>query len=238
MKRLIRAPRSLTGRYLAGALQSVLLQAWRDLEVVVIDDGSTDDTPNVLGLFLADPRVRTQRTDGLGQSRAKNLGIQLSRAPLIAFLDGDDEWLPAKLERQLPLFENPSIGVVYSPRTLMDADGRDLPFADREFDVAFSNAVVEHVGGRTDQERFVRELCRVAKRIFVTTPNRLFPVDPHTLLPVVHWLPDGRRPRRLDGVRPLSARELRSLFPYPVRIVNTGLTLIAVGGSAPSAGRS
>ena len=108
------------------------------------------------------------------------------------------------------------------------ADGRDLPFADGEFDVAFSNAVVEHVGGRVDQERFVHELCRVAKRIFVTTPNRLFPVDPHTLLPFVHWLPDGRRPRALDGVRPLSARELRTLFPYRVRIVNTGLTLVAV----------
>jgi SAM-dependent methyltransferase len=116
------------------------------------------------------------------------------------------------------------------------ADGRELPFADGEFDVAFSNAVVEHVGGRDDQERFVLELCRVATRVFLTTPNRLFPLDPHTLLPVVHWLPDSRRPRRLAGVRPLSARELRSLFPYPVRIVNTGLTLIAVGGRAPSAG--
>jgi Methyltransferase domain len=110
------------------------------------------------------------------------------------------------------------------------ADGRNLPFGDRKFDVAFSNAVVEHVGGREDQERFVRELCRVAQRVFVTTPNRLFPVDPHTLLPFVHWLPESRRPRMLDGVRPLSPRELRSLFPYPVRILNTGLTLIAVGG--------
>ena len=115
------------------------------------------------------------------------------------------------------------------------ADGRDLPFADQEFDVAFSNAVVEHVGGRADQERFCHELARVAKRVFVTTPNRLFPVDPHTLLPFLHWLPDGRRPRKLDGVRPLSARELRSLFPYRVRIVNTGLTLIAVGDRALSA---
>jgi hypothetical protein len=112
------------------------------------------------------------------------------------------------------------------------ADGRDLPFADGEFDVAFSNAVVEHVGGREDQERFVHELCRVSKRVFVTTPNRLFPVDPHTLLPFLHWLPDGRRPARLAGIRPLSARELRSLFPQPVRIVNTGLTLIAVGAPA------
>jgi SAM-dependent methyltransferase len=110
------------------------------------------------------------------------------------------------------------------------ADGRELPFADGEFDVAFSNAVVEHVGDRSDQERFVHELCRVAGRVFVTTPNRLFPVDPHTLLPLVHWLPEGRRPRRLDGVRPLSPREFRSLFPYPVRILNSGLTLTAVGG--------
>lgn len=109
------------------------------------------------------------------------------------------------------------------------ADGRELPFADREFDVAFSNAVVEHVGGREDQERFCHELCRIAKRVFVTTPNRLFPVDPHTLLPFVHWLPEGRRPRSLDHVRPLSARELRSLFPYRVRIVRTGFTLVAVG---------
>jgi hypothetical protein len=115
------------------------------------------------------------------------------------------------------------------------ADGRDLPFAEQEFDVAFSNAVIEHVGGRADQERFCHELARVAKRVFVTTPNRLFPVDPHTLLPFLHWLPDGRRPRKLDGVRPLSARELRSLFPYRVRIVNTGLTLIAVGDRAPRA---
>ncbi len=127
----------------------------------------------------------------------------------------------------------PHFAEAFPEITTVVADGRDLPFADGEFDVAFSNAVVEHVGGREDQERFVRELCRVADRVFVTTPNRLFPVDPHTLLPLVHWLPEGRRPRALDGVRPLSSRELRSLFPMPVRIVNTGLTLIAV-----SAGRS
>ena len=115
------------------------------------------------------------------------------------------------------------------------ADGRELPFAQGEFDVAFSNAVVEHVGGRADQERFVHELCRIADRVFVTTPNRHFPIDPHTLLPFLHWLPERARPHALDGIRPLSPREFRSLFPYPVRIVNTGLTLIAVGGRAPSA---
>jgi SAM-dependent methyltransferase len=116
----------------------------------------------------------------------------------------------------------------------VQADGRDLPFADDEFDIAFSNAVVEHLGDRGAQETFVHELCRVGKHVFVTTPNRLFPIDPHTLLPVAHWLPDRQRKRlirrpELSGLRPLTPREFRSLFPYPVRLVNTGLTLVAAG---------
>jgi glycosyltransferase involved in cell wall biosynthesis len=115
------------GRYLGGAVRSVLAQAFADLEVIIIDDGSTDDTPEVIRPLLADPRVRCVRTDGLGQPRAKNLGILQANAPLVAFLDGDDEWLPTKLERQLPLFADPAVGVVYSRRTLMDAAGHDLP---------------------------------------------------------------------------------------------------------------
>jgi len=119
------------------------------------------------------------------------------------------------------------------------ADGRSLPFGDGEFDIAFSNAVVEHVaGGRDGQLRFVAELCRVARRVFVTTPNRWFPVDPHTLLPFVHWLPPGaRRDRALrargfdDVLDPLGPKALAALFPYPVRVINTGLTLVAVGPS-------
>jgi SAM-dependent methyltransferase len=113
------------------------------------------------------------------------------------------------------------------------ADGRDLPFADAEFDVAFSNAVVEHVaGGREGQQQFVHELCRVARRVFVTTPNRRFPLEVHTLLPFVHWLPKGPRERLLpfdDVLDPLSAKDLAALFPYRVRVINTGMTLIAIG---------
>jgi hypothetical protein len=121
--------------------------------------------------------------------------------------------------------------------TAVRADGRELPFADRQFDLGFSNAVVEHVaGGREGQRRFVGELCRVAAQVFVTTPNRHFPVDPHSLLPFVHWLPDGDRRRRLlaargfdDVLDPLGPRELAALFPYPVRIVSRGMTLVAAG---------
>src|SRR5581483_2400449 len=116
------------------------------------------------------------------------------------------------------------------------ADGRDLPFADGEFDLGFSNAVVEHVaGGRDGQRRFVHELCRVSRRVFVTTPNRFFPLEVHTLLPLAHWLPRGPRERLIrlrgftDVLDPLGPRELASLFPYPVRLLNRGMTLVAVG---------
>src|SRR5881275_2373029 len=93
------------------------------------------------------------------------------------------------------------------------ADGRDLPFADGEFDVGFSNAVVEHVaGGRGGQRAFLHELCRVSRRVFVTTPNRWFPIEVHTLLPLVHWLPRARQPSSLDEIDLLGPRAFRSLF--------------------------
>jgi hypothetical protein len=113
------------------------------------------------------------------------------------------------------------------------ADGRDLPFGNAEFEIGFSNAVVEHVaGGREGQRQFVHEVCRVARRVFVTTPNRRFPIEVHTLLPFVHWLPKGPRERLLpfdDVLDPLSAKDLAALFPYRVRVINTGMTLIAIG---------
>lgn len=69
-------------------------------------------------------------------------------------------------------------------------DGRELPFSDGEFDVVHSSAVLEHVGGPANQARFIGECARVARRaFFLTTPNRWFPVELHTALPVAHWLP-------------------------------------------------
>lgn len=70
------------------------------------------------------------------------------------------------------------------------ADGRNLPFKSGSFDIVHSSAVIEHVGSRRMQARFLAELWRVARKgIFVTTPNRWFPVEFHTVLPLLHWLP-------------------------------------------------
>ncbi|MDP2843941.1 MAG: methyltransferase domain-containing protein [Acetobacterium sp.] len=64
-----------------------------------------------------------------------------------------------------------------------------LPFADNQFDICFCSAVLEHVGGFEDQEFFLQECLRVANRIFITTPYRYFPLEMHTFIPFLHWLP-------------------------------------------------
>jgi SAM-dependent methyltransferase len=118
----------------------------------------------------------------------------------------------------------------------VQGDACALPFADCEFDIVFSNAVIEHVGDRSRQRLFVSEALRVGRRVFLTTPNRRFPIEVHTRLPLVHWLPDrvSHRAYRATGrgfateIHLLSKQALESLFPGRVRIVNLGLTLVAI----------
>ena len=118
----------------------------------------------------------------------------------------------------------------------VQGDACALPFSDGEFDVVFSNAVIEHVGSRERQRKLVTETLRVGRRAFITTPNRLFPIEVHTRLPLVHWLPPQvaasayRALGRGDAadLHLLSRRTLRALFPGHVRVVNLGLTLVAI----------
>lgn len=109
------------------------------------------------------------------------------------------------------------------------ADALALPFGDREFDVAVSFAVIEHVGSRDRQRAFVRELCRVSKHVCITTPNRWFPVEFHTVLPFAHWLPPStfhRVCRALgkdfyaseDNLNLLDDKSFRQLIPADMRI--------------------
>lgn len=79
---------------------------------------------------------------------------------------------------------------LYPGLRFVHADGRNLPFEDNSFDHVHSSAVLEHVGSRAQQVQFLKELWRVTRKtLFVTTPNRGFPVEFHTVLPLVHWLP-------------------------------------------------
>ncbi len=79
---------------------------------------------------------------------------------------------------------------VYPGLTFKQGDARQLPFADESIDVVFSSAVIEHIGTIAEQQQMIAECLRVAKQgIFITTPNRWHPVEAHTLLPLLHWLP-------------------------------------------------
>lgn len=112
---------------LGDAMASVLSQSWRDLELIVVDDGSVEDVePIVLG--FNDPRVRFfRRSKNGGAGAARNSGIALARGRFVAFHDSDDLWLPGKLARQMELLASlgPAYGVVTGPKILY---GRDEKF--------------------------------------------------------------------------------------------------------------
>lgn len=82
------------------AILSVLSQTYRDLELIVVDDGSTDNTYQILMNFH-DSRLRLVRQDHQGVAAARNYGVSLAQGDYIAFLDSDDVWMPHKLERQI-----------------------------------------------------------------------------------------------------------------------------------------
>jgi glycosyltransferase involved in cell wall biosynthesis len=100
------------GRFLPATIDSVLAQTFTDFEVLVVDDGSTDDSVEVLRSY--GDRIRWIVQKYSGQSASRNRGLAESRGRFIALLDADDVWLPEKLERQMKLFENrPEVGIVY-----------------------------------------------------------------------------------------------------------------------------
>lgn len=105
------------------AVDSVLAQDWRDFEVVVVNDGSTDDTAAVLATYGHAIRVVDQPNGGM--SNARNAGIRAARGEFIAFLDADDWWLPAKLGRQVALMrERPQLGFCSCAARVEDVEGR------------------------------------------------------------------------------------------------------------------
>ncbi len=112
------------GRYLAEAIDSALAQTLPDVEVLVVDDGSKDDSLVVAGRYGDRIRVIAQANGGV--SRARNRGLAESRGELVAFLDSDDSWAPHKLERQVPLFARPEVALVHCGVVHIDADGRPL----------------------------------------------------------------------------------------------------------------
>lgn len=129
---------------------------------------------------------------------------------------------------------DPAIPRSHPGMTWADGDGCSLPFADRSFDIVFSNSVIEHVGTWERQQAFAREARRVGRRLWIQTPAREFFIEPHLIAPFIHWLPrslqrrlirhatlrgwiDRPSPTQVDAflneVRLLTCSEMRQLFP-------------------------
>lgn len=123
-----------------------------------------------------------------------------------------------------------------------------LPFSDAAFDIVFSNAVVEHAGSGRAQASFVGELCRVARSFFVTTPDRRFPVEHHTGLPLLHYLPAAqfrsllRRTRyrywaEESNLNILTGRKLDRLFPRSAAVEVRSVRFAGVPANLVTFGR-
>ncbi|HLV01181.1 MAG TPA: glycosyltransferase, partial [Acidobacteriota bacterium] len=115
-----------SARFVAEAVNSVLKQTRPPDEIIVVDDGSTDDTADVLNRFKG--QISYIRQENRGPSTARNTGIQAATGELICFLDADDIWLPEKLERQLDFItQNLDVGLLFTDEEEIEAaSGRVL----------------------------------------------------------------------------------------------------------------
>lgn len=133
-------------RWVARTLDSILAQSWAPLEVLVCDDGSTDDTPDVLARYA--DRVTVLRQENAGVSAARNHGARHARGQWIAFLDHDDLWDADMLERQLAAVAGrPGAGLVFGDSLLIDADGRVLGRRGRYLDYRDGHVLTELLHG-------------------------------------------------------------------------------------------
>ncbi len=136
-----------------------------------------------------------------------------------------EELYPYKNQLVASSFEDASFLKDKYPGLLFVKTGKKgLPFKDKSFDFVFCSAVLEHAGAQKDQRELVLELLRVGRSFFITTPNRWFPVDFHTLFPFLHWLPQAAHQRALrllgkhfwactENLNLLSAATITTLLP-------------------------
>lgn len=191
----------------------------------------------------------------------ESLAVELPTGAKILDVGGTPEFwqdIPLVEEKQasVTLLNTESYTETRSDVKLVTGDAREMRcFANREFDVVFSNSVIEHVGDRADQQRMASEVRRVGQRYFVQTPNRYFPLEPHFHVPFFQFLPRALRialvqrfklgwmPRKpdyqqakqeVDQIRLLSVTEMQTLFPdatlYREKIGGLTKSVIAYSG--------
>jgi glycosyltransferase involved in cell wall biosynthesis len=171
-------------RYVRGAIDSILAQTFTDFEFVIVDDGSSDRTPEILASY-EDPRIKiVENTQNVGLTISLNRGIRASRGWLIARQDADDVSLPERLAQQVNyLAAHPAVGLVGSGSLWVDAQGEvirewqplsepakihqtlltSIPFLHGTF--MFRRACLRDIGGAYDESMFVAQDCDLLLRI-------------------------------------------------------------------------
>lgn len=119
------------GRYIAECIDSVLAQTYHRIETIVVDDGSTDHSLEVLRRYSN--RVVVVRQSNKGVSAARNAGIAMSTGEWIAFLDADDVWLPEKIANQSEHFHDAAVGIIFCGLEYTDESGDVLGYSDPSF---------------------------------------------------------------------------------------------------------
>jgi glycosyltransferase involved in cell wall biosynthesis len=133
--------------FVRSAVDSVLTQTFGDLELIVVDDGSTDGSADALQA-VRDPRMCLVRQANGGSSAARNTGIQKASGCYIAFIDGDDMWLPEKLSTHLDFMEqHPQVDLTFSRSSVLDEKGNPTGRASRRVTgfVPFEQLLIENV---------------------------------------------------------------------------------------------
>lgn len=113
--------------YIEESIQSVLKQTYKDWELIVIDDCSTDDTVKVIERYLSDNRIKlVKNVINSGGAGSRNNGIKVAKGRYIAFLDSDDLWTPSKLEKQISFMSDNNVGFSFSGYSNIDEKGKIL----------------------------------------------------------------------------------------------------------------
>lgn len=113
-------------KFIGAAVESILEQTYQDFEIIIVDDGSTDRTAEVIRLFPADKLIYIYQTN-CGRSNARNYALSIARGRYIAFLDSDDLYLPGKLELQVNyMTEHPEVDMIYTSAYCMDENGNSI----------------------------------------------------------------------------------------------------------------
>lgn len=164
------------------AIKSILNQTYQDFEIIVVDDGSTDNTEEVLKGFNDSRILYIRHNHNRGGAAARNTGIKAARGKYIAFQDSDDEWLPEKLEKQMKVFENvsPKVGIVYTDMWRITGDEREYfrsPAIMPDDGIVYKNALNNRVMNIGIQSAVIKRECFDKAGMFDAKFRRLIDLE-------------------------------------------------------------